>query len=218
MLGRETPGRGPAGKARIADPPPSRPSWVRWRLSRPAWEVTPAVPGACLSWRSQVRDSMGPLNQCPAGHLIMAASRGRRWSAWCTGTGPRRAARIVGRLPGPGRPGSQGTSSWPPLVTGLQNGLGVAVEVVDGEPFLGEGAPGDRRHVLAELRCSCRFRCAGGQRRAGGAGSASGRSRRSRRRACQGRVTASMTRKAAGWVRRSCLRSWVPAADDSQGM
>jgi hypothetical protein len=24
----------------------------------------------------QVRDSMGPLNQCPAGHLIMALSRG----------------------------------------------------------------------------------------------------------------------------------------------
>jgi len=43
-------------------------------------EVKPdALEAAPASWFrlvSQVRDSIGPLNQCPEGHLIMAASTG----------------------------------------------------------------------------------------------------------------------------------------------
>jgi hypothetical protein len=39
-------------------------------------EASGAVPGLCLFVLSQVRDSMGPLKQWPAGHLIIAASRG----------------------------------------------------------------------------------------------------------------------------------------------
>ena len=42
---------------------------------RVASAAAPARPCGCLSLLSQVRNSMGPLNQCPAGHLIMALSR-----------------------------------------------------------------------------------------------------------------------------------------------
>jgi len=52
------------------------PSWLPARLSRAAVAASAGLrwPGSRLVW--QVRDSTGPLDQCPAGHLIMAASRG----------------------------------------------------------------------------------------------------------------------------------------------
>ena len=41
-----------------------------------AENAPPAEPRSCLSLLSQVRDSIAPLNQCPAGHLILALSAG----------------------------------------------------------------------------------------------------------------------------------------------
>jgi hypothetical protein len=44
-----------------------------WRVTL---DVAAALPGSWLFLLSQVRDAMGPLNQWPDGHLIMAASTG----------------------------------------------------------------------------------------------------------------------------------------------
>ena len=61
----------------LADLPAlSRPSRVPWRQSCLALGAPAAVPGSWLSVCSQVSDSMVPLNQCPAGHLIMVLSSG----------------------------------------------------------------------------------------------------------------------------------------------
>ena len=42
----------------------------------PGGEAAAAGPGSCSFLLSQVRDPIGPLNQWPAGHLIMALSKG----------------------------------------------------------------------------------------------------------------------------------------------
>jgi hypothetical protein len=61
-----------AGAAGLPRLPPSGPA-PKWPV---ALGAAAAVPGWCLPSLSQVSNSMGPLNQWPDGHRIMAASSG----------------------------------------------------------------------------------------------------------------------------------------------